>query len=407
MSSKVAVNTKRMLADLDTLRRIGQVGTGVVRQAFSPADMQARAWLAQRIEEAGLEVSIDIMGNVFGLPPGGARALLVGSHSDTQPEGGWLDGAYGVIAGLELARASLEQGGPPIACVSFQDEEGRFGNLIGSRYWTGALTLEEADLCRDDNGLRLGEVRRARDILPSPREVSPSQFHAFLELHIEQGGVLDQTGQQIGVVESIVGIRTERMRLTGQQNHAGTTPMHLRRDAFQGLVKVAACLNDRLAKVATPATVWTIGRVDLSPNANSVIPGRADFTLQWRDAEEGRLDVMRDVIYRTCEEVAIEAGLVWDHFGCDSLPPTKSDEALVSALSAAAEELALGRWRAMSSGALHDAANLSPLMPMAMLFVPSIGGISHSFTEDTATPDLELGLQVAAQAVSTYCAHPG
>ncbi|RRH70146.1 hydantoinase/carbamoylase family amidase [Falsigemmobacter faecalis] len=403
MTDTFTVDTKRMLSDLDALRGIGQVSTGVVRQAFSEADIEARSWLVRRMEEAGLEVSVDALGNVFGLPPGNAPALLVGSHSDTQPEGGWLDGAYGVIAGLELARASLEQGGPAIACVSFQDEEGRFGNLIGSRYCAGSLSLEEADKGCDDNGLSLAEARVIRARLPAPRDVSPERFHGFLELHIEQGGALDLAGEQIGVVEAIVGIRTERMRFCGQQNHAGTTLMHLRRDAFQGLVTMASRINERLAGVATPATVWTIGRVDLQPNANSVVPGRADFTIQWRDAEESRLDQMRDILYSTCEEVAGEMGLSWERFGCDSLPPTLSDPGLVGALSQAAGQLAAGKWRVMTSGALHDAANLSLRMPMAMLFVPSIAGISHSFAEDTAREDLELGLRVAAGAVCSYC----
>lgn len=407
MAATFIADSKRLLRDLDALREIGRVSTGVVRPAFSEADIDARAWLVHRMEEAGLEVSVDALGNVFGLPPGNAPALLVGSHSDTQPEGGWLDGAYGVIAGLELARASLEQGGPPIACVSFQDEEGRFGNLIGSRYWTGALSLEEADLGCDDDGLSLAQARVSRDRLPAPRAVSPERFHGFLELHIEQGGLLDLAGEQIGVVGAIVGIRTERMRFTGEQNHAGTTLMHLRRDAFQGLVTLATRLNERLAKVATPATVWTIGRVDLQPNANSVVPGRADFTLQWRDGEEARLDQMRDIIYATAEEVAAEKNLTWERFGCDSLPPTLSDPGLVAALSQAAGELAPGKWRVMTSGALHDAANLSERMPMAMLFVPSIAGISHSFAEDTARADLELGLHVAAEAICRYCRTQG
>ena len=395
------IDTQRMLSDLDELRGIGAVQTGVVRPAYSGMDLAARVWLVRRMEAAGLEVSVDAVGNVFGLPPGDAPCILVGSHSDTQPEGGWLDGAYGVIVGLEIARASLEQGGPRVACVSFQDEEGRFSTLTGSRVWAGLMSLTEADKCRDAAGVSLGEARLSRDGLPECRDISTERFSAFFEIHIEQGPVLDSVGEHIGVVENIVGIRTERMSFLGEQNHAGTTPMHLRRDAFQGLSKFVSTVNARLAEVATPATVWTIGRVDLHPNANSIVPGRADFTIQWRDSDEARLDQMMDVIYATARETAETLRLKWRQFGCDTIAPTRCNVTMLEALAAAAEVLAPGRWRRMPSGALHDAANVSYTMPMAMLFVPSKGGISHSFAEDTERADLALGAKVLCEAVTS------
>lgn len=394
------IDTERMLADLDMLRSIGAVKTGVVRPAYSEPDRLARIWLAQRMEQAGLEVSIDAIGNVFGLPPGTEKCILIGSHSDTQPEGGWLDGAYGVIVGLEIARASLEQRGAPVACVSFQDEEGRFSTLTGSRVWTGLMSLEEADECRDSSGLRLGQARLERSGMPAPRAVSTDRFSAFLEIHIEQGPVLDTTGERIGVVETIVGIRTEKMSFLGEQNHAGTTPMHLRRDAFQGLNHFVSTVNGRLAEVATAETVWTVGHVDLHPNANSIVPGRADFTVQWRDADDDRLDRMTDIIYATARETADNLHLEWQHFGCDLIAPTRSNTALVEAMAKAAEQLAPGSWRRMPSGALHDAAHVSSVLPMAMLFVPSKGGISHNFAEDTDRADLVLGAEVLCEVVA-------
>ncbi len=395
------IDTERMLADLDTLRGIGAVKTGVVRPAYSDADRLARIWLAERMRDAGLEVCVDTVGNVFGLPPGDGQCLLVGSHSDTQPEGGWLDGAYGVIVGLEIARASREQGGPPVACVSFQDEEGRFSTITGSRYWAGLMPLAEIDECRDDTGLRVGQARLEREGLPEARDVPTSRFSAFLEIHIEQGPVLDTAGERIGVVENIVGIRTEKMRFLGEQNHAGTTPMHLRRDAFQGLNRFVSTVNERLAEVAAPATVWTVGQVDLHPNANSIVPGRVDFTIQWRDADDDRLDRMQEIIHAAARETASALHLEWQRCGCDLIAPTHSDKALVEALAKAAERLAPGLWRRMPSGALHDAANVSSVLPMAMLFVPSRGGISHSFLEDTDRADLALGAEVLAEAVAS------
>lgn len=398
-TQRIAIQPERLLADLDRLRTFGACGNGVVRQAYSETDLEARRWLAGRMEEAGLTVRVDPIGNLFGLPDTSEPCILIGSHSDTQPEGGWLDGAYGVIAGLEIARAAREAGGPPVACVSFQDEEGRFTPLTGSRVWSGDLALEEADGLTDTEGLRLGDARRSLEGLPAPTEVPAELFRAFLEIHIEQGPVLDRSGERIGVVENIVGIRGERLRFVGEQNHAGTTPMHLRRDAFQGLARFAELLNRRFADIVTPATVWTIGHVSLHPNASSIVPGQVDFTMQWRDADEDRLDRMMAVIRETAAEVAESAGLEWHRSDYAAIPPTQCDEGLVDILATAAEEVAPKAWRRMPSGALHDAANASRKMPMAMLFVPSKRGISHSFEEDTGRDDLVLGAEVLAAGV--------
>ncbi|MCO5159141.1 MAG: M20 family metallo-hydrolase [Aquamicrobium sp.] len=403
---RIPIHTERMMNDLDTMRGFGACGTGVVRPAFSEVDIRSRGWLVERMEAAGLEVHVDEIGNVFGLPPGDGPCFLVGSHSDTQPEGGWLDGVYGVVAGLEIARASLEAGGPRIACVSFQDEEGRFTPLTGSRVWTGRLAPETADALADSAGVTLAEARRNRDGLPPASAVSPDRFSGFLEIHIEQGPVLDIAGERIGVVESIVGIRSQRMSFVGEQNHAGTTPMAMRRDAFQALVAFTAEIGRRFAGMIGPATVWTIGQVALHPNATSIVPGRADFWLQWRDGDDALLDRMRDVIDATAGEVARDRGLSWSKSDYSQIAATRSDPALVEALAGAAEQLAPGAWRRMPSGALHDAANASTRMPMAMLFLPSIGGRSHCFDEDTRREDLVLGAEVLAAAIGTFLAPP-
>jgi N-carbamoyl-L-amino-acid hydrolase len=394
-----AIRPERLLEDLNRLREIGRCGRGVVRPAYSQADLVARSWLAERMRVAGLEVSVDAMGNVFGLPPGDKPCLLIGSHTDSQPEGGWLDGAYGVIAGLEIARASLEAEGPPVAVVSFQDEEGRFCPLGGSQVWSGRLTLAEAEELRDLSGVRLGDLHRLPPGFDLPREVPASRFRAFLEIHIEQGPILDRNGERIGVVENIFGICGERLRLVGEQNHAGTTPMTLRRDALQGFVHFATLLETRFRALAAPSTVWTIGYVAVHPNAVSIIPGSVDFSVQWRDADAGRLEAMTEIMRKTAAEIAESRGLALERSGFVMIPPTRCSPPLVEALANAAEALAPGRWRRMPSGALHDAANVADLMPVAMLFVPSIGGVSHSFAEDTDRADLVLGVQVLARAL--------
>ena len=393
------VDPARFLADLHALRGFGasDVGKGVVRPAYSPADLAARDWLAGRMAEAGLVPQFDAVGNLFGMAAG--RSLLVGSHSDSQPEGGWLDGALGVIAGLEVARAARAAGGPAVSVVSFQDEEGRFGVTAGSAVWSGALALEQADVLSDAAGMSFGQARAALGARAGD-PVSPDRFAGFLEMHIEQGPWLDSGTDRIGVVTGIVGIRDMRITYRGQQNHAGTTPMHLRRDAVQGLVAFGDRVNARLAEVVTDTSVWTIGHVSVWPNASSIVPGTVTFSMQWRDGDTARLARMEEIVRATAEEVARERGLDLSYGELRGIDPVAMDARLQQALADSAQEIVPGRWRHMPSGALHDASNVARHMPVAMLFVPSIGGISHDFAEDTAEDDLVAGLQVLAGAVA-------
>ena len=393
------INPTRFLSDLHALRQFGAsgVGKGVVRPAYSEADITARAWLAQKFEEAGLKVHYDPMGSLFGLADG--PSVLLGSHSDSQPEGGWLDGALGVIAALEVARAAKESGGPAVSVVSFQDEEGRFGVTTGSTVWSGELTLEEADKLTDRTGTTLAEARGAMASQVGDF-VDPKQFTGFIEMHIEQGPWLDQAGEAVGVVTDIVGIRDMRITFEGEQNHAGTTPMHLRKDAFQALGAFNALIGERFKNVVTPQTVWTIGHVKLHPDAHSIVPGRATFSMQWRDGDADRLGRMEEIIRNAASEIADAQGFELSFGPMLGLEPVAMSAGLRSALEASAEEHAAGRWRKMPSGALHDATNVARYLPVAMLFVPSINGISHAFEEDTDEADLVTGLEVLAGAVA-------
>lgn len=391
-----SVDPSRFLADLHALREYGKDGVGVRRRAFTQPDLAARDWLADRMSAAGLAPHLDPVGNLFGLAA--APSLLMGSHSDTQPEGGWLDGALGVIAALEVARASVEAGGPPISVVNFQDEEGRFGALTGSSIWSGKLDLAEADGLVAAEGTTLAEARahlgdRAGDF------IDPSQFTGFLELHIEQGPILDIAGEAIGVVTGIVGSRQLEVTVQGQQNHAGTTPMALRRDALTAVTRIVAGLERAFVNVVTPQSVWTIGQLNLHPNAPSIVPGRAVFTLQWRDEDADRLERMERVIDEVLEAARQDTGCtITSKRLRQILDPVPMDTRIQAALCEAAQEVTPGRWRSMPSGALHDASNVSALMPVGMLFVPSIGGISHAFEEDTAEGNLVEGLKVLAAA---------
>lgn len=393
------IDAARFLKDLHDLRAIGAagVGKGVVRPAYSAADVEAREWLAGRMRDAGLKVEVDAMGNLFGLAEG--PSILLGSHSDSQPEGGWLDGALGVIAALEVARAAGEAGGPAVSVVSFQDEEGRFGVTTGSTVWSGALDQAKADGFTDDAGVSLAEARRAMaGMVTGP--VDPAQFTGYIELHIEQGPTLDDSGEQIGVVSDIVGIRDMKVTFEGQQNHAGTTPMAVRRDAFQAVSEFNSLLNDRLRNVVTPSTVWTIGHVSLHPNASSIVPGKAVFSMQWRDGDSDRLGRMEKIIRETAEEIAKGRGMELSFGPMLGLEPVAMDARLRDALAEAAEAVAPDKWRKMPSGALHDATNVARLMPVAMLFAPSINGISHAFEEDTDEADLVAAVEVLGRAVA-------
>ncbi|MDO6523114.1 hydantoinase/carbamoylase family amidase [Shimia thalassica] len=393
------VNPERFLSDLHTLRTFGASGVekGVIRPAFSDADIAAREWLMAQLRDVGLQVHVDPMGSVWGLAQG--PSLLLGSHTDTQPEGGWLDGALGVIAALEIARAAQEAGGPAVSVVSFQDEEGRFGVTTGSTVWSGALSLDKADRLSDRDGVPLSQAR-ARMAHLTGGFVDPNRFTGFIEMHIEQGPWLDQAGQGIGVVTDIVGIRDMRITFEGEQNHAGTTPMHLRKDAFQALSAFNERLNAAFDELVTPSTVWTIGHVSLHPNASSIVPGSVTFSMQWRDSETSRLEQMETVVRETAEAVATDFGVTCSFGPILGLAPVAMNARLKQALRDSAAEILPDLWREMPSGALHDATNVAAHMPVAMLFVPSIGGISHAFEEDTNESDLVNGLAVLARAVT-------
>lgn len=395
------IDPARLLSDLHRLRQFGQVETGVVRPAFEPAEIEARRWTAERMREAGLSVHIDPVGNVFGLPEGEGPWLLLGSHTDSQPEGGWLDGAYGVIAALEVARALPGR----VAVVNFQDEEGRFGGLTGSTLWSAQSTnqgptLAEADGWQAADGTHLGGARTRMEETVGAAWVSPARFKGFLEIHIEQGPRLVEAGEAVAVVDRIVGIGRAEVVFIGEQNHAGTTPMTRRRDAFNGLTSFALVVNNALKAIADEATVWTIGRVEVLPGASSIVPGRATASIQWRTDDPTRLQAMSMAVHKCAAAVSENLGLEHHVEESPALPPRSFDPAFCEALDAAAETVAPGRWRRLTSGAMHDATNAQTVMPSAMLFVPSIGGISHSFAEDTAEDDLVTGAEALAQAAA-------
>ena len=396
-----AIDGNRLLRDLYAAREIGKYKTGVHRPTFSPQDIQARHWLAARLTEAGLQASIDGIGNVYGRDPTAGRKLLTGSHMETQNHAGWLDGVMGVVYGLETAR-TLGRG---IDVGSWADEEGPFGAFIGSRSFCGLLTEQEIDECSNrETGTPLRDALRSAGFADSPRQIiDTTRYRGYLEAHIEQGAELEDRHLRLGIVTAIVGSRRYRIHFKGQQNHAGTTRMAVRKDAGVALVKFVSEIEARFPAVAGPRTVWTTGDIRLEPGAASIVPGGAELVFQFRDTDPAILDALAGVIDTLLAEAAngpCEVSVTYQ----SSSTPSAMDAGFQSALQDAAQHHAPGMYQSMPSGAGHDAQIIAQKIPAGMLFVPSIGGISHHYAEDTKDEDIVLGCQVFCDAAAAILA---
>ena len=402
----VTVNPERLLGDLRRLREFGACGIGVIRQSLSPIDVESRHWLCDRMRDAGLDARIDGVGTVFGRSRNPGRALLIGSHTDTQPRGGWLDGAMGVIYGLEVARALAECDATSRLAVdvaSWIDEEGTFSGCLGSLAFCREIAPEGTLLeSANDEGQTLGEALREAGLDGVPVErLEAGRYIGYAEAHIEQGPWLEHRGKRIGVVTGIVGAHNFTISFEGQQNHAGTTPMELRRDAGHALVELAHRVYETFPEQAGERSVWTIGRIALDPGVQSIVPGRAEMHLQFRDQDVAVLDRLlahtRALVAEANSGGRAEVSI--RPVGKPSIPAIM-DRELRAHIEGAAERHARGSWITMPSAAIHDAQVLARHMPAAMMFVPSIGGVSHAFEEDTSDEDIVLGCQVFATAAA-------
>jgi N-carbamoyl-L-amino-acid hydrolase len=392
-------DTERFLHDLNELRQIGAFKTGVHRPTYTAEDMQSRHWLADRMTEVGLEPTIDGVGNVFGRNPAPGPKLLVGSHIESQNEAGWLDGALGVVSAVALARAGI-----PCDVIAFVDEEGHYGSFIGSRSFTGILPEAEIDtLTNRYHGKPMREALVEAGLAGRPRiEMEPGRYKGFLEMHIEQGTTLERAHHQVGVVTGIVAIWQYRILFEGMQDHAGGTTMAERRDAGRAAVRLLHWLDEEFPKHCGPRTVWTAGRIAVTPGAPSIIPGAAEVMFQFRDIDAGVLAVLDGVLRRGVLEINRTDRCTAELQVMSQSQPAPCDLKLQDALAAAAEALTPGRWQRMPSGAGHDAQDMARVMPSAMLFVPSINGISHHWAEDTAPEDLAMGLRVLVEGARRF-----
>jgi hydantoinase/carbamoylase family amidase len=397
MSPGARVDAARVIADLRELDRRTGGPDGARRVAFTEPWRAARSLLGELLGEIGVEAERDEAGNLWAWLEGdGEPALAVGSHLDSVPEGGWLDGALGVMAALGVLRAWAEAAERPprtLALVDWADEEGRFGrSLLGSSAFSGTLVADDVRELRDGDGDRLGEVLAAEGIdLEHALEAGRrrERLGAYLELHIEQGPVLEAEGLRSAAVAGCVGIERRRLRFAGQAAHAGTTPMERRRDA--GLAAAATALAIEALAVRSEGMATT-GALALRPGIATAVPGEAELLVDLRHPDAGALEAMVAGAVAAAEEAAAARGCqlavepVW------GIEPIAFDERLVG-LAAAACRDAAGSDRVLTSGALHDAAEVARVVPAAMIFTPSIAGLSHTAAEDTDEADLAAAIE--------------
>jgi hydantoinase/carbamoylase family amidase len=387
-----------LAADLEALAAIGADDDGVSRFAWTPELAAANEWLVARFEELGLASEVDPAGNVLGRwDAGDGRAVLVGSHLDTVPRGGRYDGALGVVAALDAVRRLKRDGvepAKPIWVVSFNDEEGaRFRTgMLGSRAFVGECELD--DWAERGIPAAMAEAGFDFDRLAAARRID--EVGAYLELHIEQGPRLEQLGADIAVVTGIVGLLGFRVRFAGEANHAGTTPMELRRDALAGAARAILALRDEARSRADLTT--NVGVISCQPGGFNVVPGTAEFVVDARSPTPEGYARAELFVREMLTEIAAEEGLDLDVSETHRLEPVPLDPALQDVLEQAAFAEGAQSVR-MPSGAGHDAMVLARHVPAAMLFVPSRGGVSHSPAEFTAPEQCELGARVLARAV--------
>jgi len=407
----LSIDAERLLGRLRELGQIGRDSDGrLVRLAGSDSDKAGRDAFVAWIRRAGLEVAVDRIGNIFGIWKDDANAdatpVLLGSHIDTVIDAGIYDGCYGVLSGLEVIETLKAAGfvpARPIAVAAFTNEEGvRYApDMMGSLVYAGGLPVEEALAMVGTDGTVLG-VELERVGYAGSEEPGFLKPHAYVELHIEQGPVLEREGVPVGAVENLQGISWQRVTIEGEANHAGTTPMSMRRDAGHAAARVVAFLRDRAQASNTP-TVATVGCMSFEPNAINVIPSRATFTVDLRDPDEQRLQAEEAALATYLEELAAAEEVTISVERLARFEPVTFDRGIVELVKEAARRRGLASKR-MTSGAGHDAQMIARIAPSAMIFVPSIGGISHNPREHTPDADLIAGANILLDVTATLAA---
>ncbi|AXA43381.1 Zn-dependent hydrolase [Rhizobium leguminosarum] len=401
-----SIDAARLLGRIRTLGEIGRDADGrLIRLAASDTEKLGRDRFVAWIEGAGLEVAVDRIGNIFGIwKPDSVTdnaPLMLGSHIDTVIGAGIYDGCYGTLSGLEVIETLKAEGltpSRPIAVAAFTNEEGvRYApDMMGSLVYAGGMDVDTALATIGTDGTMLGdELER----IGYAGEHQPGFLrpHAYIELHIEQGPILEREGIPVGAVEHLQGISWQRVVIMGDANHAGTTPISMRRDAGHAAARVVTFLRDRANASNTP-TVATVGCMRFEPDVINVIPSRATFTVDLRDPDEDRLKEEEAALATFLDRVSAEEQVGVSMERLARFEPVKFDQRIVRLVEKAARDRGLA-CRRMTSGAGHDAQMIARIAPSAMIFVPSIGGISHNPKEYTADDDLVAGTNILLDVV--------
>jgi beta-ureidopropionase / N-carbamoyl-L-amino-acid hydrolase len=405
-----AISLPRLRGHIEALARFGALpGGGVTRPCWSPQHEEARAWLLARMKAAGLETRVDAAGNVFGRLGAGPAAVYTGSHIDTVPEGGILDGALGVVAGLECLQTIQESGAPhrlPLVVAAWSDEEGRYGSLFGSRAFVGRLDPATVVDFTAVDGERLVEAM-ARAGFDATRahtaSVDPRTVAAYVELHIEQGPRLEAKRIPIGIVTAIVGIRRRRLTFIGQADHAGATPMPSRRDAFLAAAEYALRARDLVVTRGSRDSVTNVGVVQVHPGVTNIVPGRTTLVHEMREPDPKVLERLDRDCDRLAARVARRRRLRVKVTPLSQTQPAPCAPRVQDAIARACRDLGLA-CRRLHSAAGHDAQNLALIADSGMLFIPSIGGRSHRVDEMSDWGDIERGANVLLRTLLTLAA---
>jgi N-carbamoyl-L-amino-acid hydrolase len=399
----LSTSSDRLWSSLMTLAKIGATPRGGVRRlALTELDGEGRALVTGWLREAGCSLMTDAIGNVYAMRPGTdpqAPAVAMGSHVDTQPNGGRFDGNYGVLAGLEIVRTLNDAGiatKRPIAVAIWTNEEGtRFQPvMMGSGVFAGAFTAEHCRAQKDADGITVGEALAS--IGADGTDPMPA-FDAYFEAHIEQGPVLEREGKTIGIVESALGQRWFDVVIEGQDAHAGPTPIEMRRDALLSASRLVVAVRE-IAQAHPHYARGTVGRLIVSPNSRNVIPGRVEMSIDLRNADATTLDAMADAVREAASRIAAEDNVSIGIEQTVHFPPCAFDPALVGAIESTAAAFGYPA-RRLASGAGHDAVYVARTCPAAMVFVPCEKGISHNEIENADPAHLHAGTNVMLHAV--------
>jgi N-carbamoyl-L-amino-acid hydrolase len=392
------ITMARLKKNIEDLAGFGRTSAGgITRESFGDQDTKAKAWLIDKIEEAGLQARMDEAGNVWGrLGPAGP-AVLAGSHLDTVPEGGMFDGALGILAALECLQTIQERGFPcksSLEMVAFSEEEGAYLSFLGSRAITGSLPMKNLSETKNNNNFSLKQAMSFCGMSLERIERAKRDFNdimAYMELHIEQGPTLESIQVPIGIVRAIVGIVCYWITFEGQASHAGTTPLAFRRDALLGAAEFCLRINDWARSRTTG--VATVGIIDVSPGAFNIVPGKARLAIEFRDSSSEQLETMEKSILEIGRKIARERGLRFDAKRISWDEPIQLSGAIIDVIQAEADALG-AEYRFVESGAGHDAQILAQKAKAGMIFIPSIGGRSHCAEEESRWSDIEIGAQL-------------